>query len=94
MIRAGHLRMARAGLGWNLQDLAKRSGVNANTISRFEIGRDILTGKLHRLEQTLREAGVDFLDANGVIGVTVPAPRSEHSTQLQKSISSARRKRL
>ena len=45
--------MARAGLGWKLEDLGRRSGVNLNTISRFEAGKDILSGSLHQMELAL-----------------------------------------
>lgn len=72
MIGPVHLRMARAGLGWNLQDLANRAGINPNTISRFEAGNDILSRKLQRLEAALVEAGVVFIDEGGTLGVKVP----------------------
>jgi transcriptional regulator with XRE-family HTH domain len=90
--------MARAGLGWTLLDLAERSGINPNTISRFEVGRDILSGKLHRLEDTLRSAGVVFHDDDTKIGVSVPLaaqdmPRSKISpkrtTRLRSRMKNA-----
>ena len=56
---------ARAGLGWNLQGLSDRAGINPNTISRFESGKDILLGKLRRLEEVFSEAGVEFIAENG-----------------------------
>ena len=75
MLRPEHVRMARAGLGWTLGELADRSGVNLNTISRFEAGRDILSGKLLRVEQALRAAGVRFENDGERSGVAVPATK-------------------
>jgi transcriptional regulator with XRE-family HTH domain len=76
VISAQQLRMARAGLGWTLVDLAQKAEVNANTISRYEAGRDILASKLRRIEAALREAGIDFSDTPG--SVTVVAPKPAH----------------
>jgi transcriptional regulator with XRE-family HTH domain len=72
MINAQHLRMARAGLGWTLIDLSERSGVNPNTISRYEQGQEGLVGKLRKLETTLRAAGVVFIEDGKTISVQVP----------------------
>ena len=62
MMRAIHLRMARAALGWTLKELADKAGVNMNTISRYEAGAEILTGTMQRLEQVLKDEGVIFID--------------------------------
>ena len=59
MISAQHLRMARAGLGWTLIDLSERSGVNPNTISRYEQGQEGLVSKWRKLEAALQAAGDD-----------------------------------
>jgi transcriptional regulator with XRE-family HTH domain len=72
MISAQHLRMARAGLGWTLIDLAERSGVNPNTISRYETGREGMSAKLRKLEAALRAAGVIFGEDNDTVSVQVP----------------------
>ena len=69
MITPAHMRMARAGLGWNLQALAERSRINPNTISRFEVGKDIMSSKLRHLEEVLVQAGVEFIDEGDAIGV-------------------------
>jgi len=71
MIHPEQLRMARAGLGWTLQDLAGRAGVNPNTISRFEQGRDVMAGKLRRIEATLAAAGVRFIDDSSGLGAVI-----------------------
>jgi len=84
MITSAHMRMARAGLGWNLQVLAERSGVNPNTISRFEGGKDIMSSKLRRLEAVLLQAGVEFIDDAEAIGVRVVRPAKPEALQLRK----------
>jgi transcriptional regulator with XRE-family HTH domain len=55
--------MARAALDWSLAQLAKKAGVNPNTISRFESGRDVMSSIVAKLEEALREEGVVFLEA-------------------------------
>lgn len=72
MIGPQHLRMARAGLGWTLIDLSKRSEVNPNTISRYEQGQEGMVGKLRKLEAALRAAGVVFAEDGKVVSVQVP----------------------
>ena len=72
MIGPKHLKMARAGLGWTLADLAKRADVNPNTLSRYEAGRDVLASTVQKVEQELRAAGVSFIDEHDRIGVRVP----------------------
>lgn len=72
MISAQHLRMARAGLGWTLNDLAERSGINPNTISRYEQGQEGMVGKLRKLEAALRAAGVIFGEESKTVTVRVP----------------------
>ena len=65
-------RMARAALGWSLDALAERSGVNRWTILRFEQGGSAMRPKNRAaLRATFEGAGVRFLDrgsdAGGVI---------------------------
>lgn len=72
MITPIHIRMARAGLGWTLADLAQRADVNPNTLSRYESGRDVLASTVQKVELVLRERGVRFTDTAEEIGVHVP----------------------
>ena len=72
MITAQHLRIGRAGLGWTLVDLSQRSGVNPNTISRYEQGQEGMVGKLRKLEGALRAAGVVFGEDGKTATVQVP----------------------
>jgi transcriptional regulator with XRE-family HTH domain len=96
MIRPEHLRMARAALNWTLGELAQRSSVNPNTLSRFELGRDILSGTLRKAEETLLAAGITFIDDGEVIGVHLRQGedhlRSSQPRRKPVSSSSASRK--
>lgn len=65
MLDAVQVRMARAGLGLSVRELAERSGVADSTILRFETGRGaILTTNMARIQKALEEAGVLFLPAD------------------------------
>lgn len=72
MITPQQMRMARAGLGWNLGELAARADVNPNTISRYESGKDLLASKLRRLQEALEAAGASFSDDQGCVKVQIP----------------------
>lgn len=77
MMTPQQLRMARAGLGWTLADLAKKAKVNPNTLSRYEGGRDVLSSVLRKSEAALRAAGVILSDDGHRVTVTIPI--HEHS---------------
>ena len=86
MMRPSQCRMARAALNWALRDLEKKSGVNRNTISRYESGKEILSGSLRALERVLVEHGVIFVEEDDRLGVLVRSSvDEEHSAN---SISS------
>ena len=72
MISPRQVRMARAGLGWTLAELARRGHVNPNTLSRYEAGRDVLSGTVRKMEGVLKEAGVEFIDEPDKEGVSLP----------------------
>lgn len=65
MITKEQVKMARAALGWGVRDLAAKTGVTANTISRFENGADAMGGTLARIERVLIEAGLELIPENG-----------------------------
>ena len=71
MIRPVHLRMARAALGWSVRDLEAKSGVGRNTISRYEIGHDILASAVASLEKALVDQGGVFFEGDRVYGTGV-----------------------
>ena len=56
--------MARAALGWGVRDLASKAGVSANTVSRYENGADALGETLMKIQRSLEDAGVIFIDAD------------------------------
>ena len=62
MITRVQIKMARAALGWGVRDLASKTGLAANTISRYENGADALGATLLRIQRTLEEAGIIFID--------------------------------
>lgn len=62
MISPVQMRMARAGLGWGVRDLAERAGLQPGTISRIENGKEAMSGSLRKIEQVFKEAGIEFPD--------------------------------
>jgi transcriptional regulator with XRE-family HTH domain len=62
MIIRVQVKMARAALGWGVRDLAAKTGLAANTISRYENGADALGETLLRIQRTFEEAGIIFID--------------------------------
>ena len=68
--------MARAALGITVREIEERTGVNKNTVSRYEAGKDILSGALRRLELLFQHEGIIFIDADehGGPGIRMPAP--------------------
>jgi hypothetical protein len=69
MISAAQCRMARAGLGWGVRDLAKAAHVSPTTITRFEtcVTRPA-RATLAVIQNVFESAGVEFTngDAPGV----------------------------
>ena len=59
------IRMARAALKWGVRDLAKRTGLTANTISRLENGSGAQVSTLQKIVVAFEHAGIEFIDPNG-----------------------------
>ena len=57
--------MARAALGWSVRDLAAKSGVHRNTITRLESGTEGERRTVDTIRAALESAGVEFIAANG-----------------------------
>ena len=57
--------MARAALRLSVRDVAERSGITANTISRIENGSDAKASTLIAIRSALEAAGVEFIAENG-----------------------------
>ena len=56
---------------WSVRDLAKKAGLAANTVSRFEVGREAMVDTVKRMQAALEKGGVVFVsaDAQGGVGV-------------------------
>lgn len=64
-------RMARAGIGWSLDDLAERSGVARRTIARFEAGESVKLETVESLRAALVKGGALLVEVEGRPGVTL-----------------------
>ena len=60
MLKPAQARMARAALGWSMADIQSRTGINKNTIVRFEAGKDVLLSTVSKLEGAFVKEGVSF----------------------------------
>ena len=64
--------MARAALGWSLDDLAAASGVSRRTLARFEAGETVLPARVEALRHALEAKGVLFIDSGRLAGGVIP----------------------
>lgn len=64
--------MARMGLGWHANDLARESGLTRVTIARFESCHPMAPTSIEKMKKALIDAGADFTCRAGRVGVTVP----------------------
>ncbi len=93
MLSPTHVRMARAGLNWTLKDLESKTGVNKNTISRYEAGAAILTDTLQRIEKAFKAAGVIFIDEDDAHGPGVQLQKIKPEVGERRDLKEARPKR-
>jgi|SRR5437588_6276828 len=85
MITAAQSKMARAGLGWNIGQLAANANVGAATVARFETSKgEIIPATLAAIQRALEAAGIEFLPDNGV--------RMKASTKASGAASGSARK--
>jgi hypothetical protein len=56
--------LARAALGWRVQDLALASKVSWDSIARFARAGTVKPRTAEAIQRTLKNAGVIFIDAN------------------------------
>lgn len=74
------IRAARALLGWNQQELARRAGVAPSTVADFERGKRVpVANNLEALRAALEGGGISFLPGGAVNG---PPPRSKRLSPL------------
>ena len=71
------LRMARAALRMKVRDIEERTGVNKNTVSRYEAGKEIVASALQKLEKMFRDEGIIFLDEETSEGEGLRLPALE-----------------
>lgn len=67
LISGRQIRMARAALGWRVDDLAKKSGVQWARIQKIERNNDVSFGvdeKLKTIKKTFQENGIKFCVSN------------------------------
>jgi transcriptional regulator with XRE-family HTH domain len=64
--------MARAGLDWTLDDLARRSGVNKRTIHVFENDGPASDASVGKLRAALEREGCVFIQRGVYMGGVVP----------------------
>ena len=88
------LRMARAALKLTVREVERQTGVNKDSISRYEAGREILSGALQRLEKLFLDAGVIFLEADeaGREGIRVRAMSNTKRAKMPARAESSRTK--
>ena len=65
MLIGVQVKMARAAIGWGVRDLAKATGLTANTVSRFENGGGANVRTVSAIQNALEDAGVEFIAENG-----------------------------
>lgn len=66
-------KMARAGLGWSIDDLAAAVGtVSRRTVAKFEAGGPVSSATVEALRQCLVRHGAEFVNGGKSIGVRVP----------------------
>lgn len=58
-------KLARVAVGWGVRDLAEKTGMSSNTISRFERGEALYPRTIAAIRAALEEAGVVFIEENG-----------------------------
>ena len=55
-------KMARAGLGMSVRELADKAKVSTNTVSRLEAGEDLKPRTVEAIQRALEATGVEFLE--------------------------------
>jgi len=62
MINGLQIKLARTAVGWGVRDLAEKSGVSFNTVSRFENGSGVQSRTIQALQSTLEDVGIIFIE--------------------------------
>jgi len=64
VVTSAQIRMARAAVQWTVRDLAERSGVHRNTVTRIEAGNPANGPTMAALERALEAAGIEFTNGD------------------------------
>ena len=64
MVTSAQIRMARAALQWTVRELAERSGVHRNTITRLETRGTGNGPTMAAIRRALESAGVEFTNGD------------------------------
>jgi transcriptional regulator with XRE-family HTH domain len=90
MITRLQVRMARAALGWGVRELAKQTGLAANTVSRFENGSGARAETLRLIQSALEKAGIVFIPMDDRDGPGVrlkgPKQREDNAESSEQSV--------
>jgi transcriptional regulator with XRE-family HTH domain len=65
-------RMARAGLGWGIRELARAAKVSMDTVVRFERGEELRERTVEALQRAFEAAGLEFTNGDRP-GLRLPA---------------------
>lgn len=65
MVTSAQIRAARGLLNWTVRDLAERSGVHRNTVTRIETETTGPGHSIAAIRAALEAAGVEFIAENG-----------------------------
>lgn len=57
-------RMARAGLGWGIRELARAAKVSMDTVVRFERGEELKERTVEALQHAFEAAGLEFISGD------------------------------
>ncbi|HEX3674590.1 MAG TPA: helix-turn-helix domain-containing protein [Rhizomicrobium sp.] len=79
-------RMARAGLGIGVRDVAKLARVSPSTVARFEAGEELLPRTVETIQRALEGQGVEFTNGD-------PPGLKLRALVRKKSITQQRRKK-
>jgi len=65
MVTSAQVRAARGLLNWTVRDLAEKSGVHRNTVTRIETEATAPGHSMAAVQAAFETAGVEFIPENG-----------------------------
>jgi ribosome-binding protein aMBF1 (putative translation factor) len=63
--------MARAAIGWQVEDLARAVVASPDTIARFERGDELQPRTVQAIREAFEAQGLRFIEERGEIGVVI-----------------------